>query len=316
MTNFMPRPEMERCAGDDPHVAELESWPAREADLGAGLKVRRALPVRGHRRLVGPWCFFDYFGPLDFDQRKAMDVAPHPHIGLQTVSWLFAGEALHNDSLGCEAVARPGELNLMTAGRGIAHSEQTPEKHSSRLHGLQLWVALPDAERHREPCFDHYAELPVSASGSGRVQVFMGRLGDLDARTRCFSPLVGADIALTGNGVLQIPLVPEWEHAVFVVSGTVAVDGRRLAGNGLHYLGSRRAGMDLSATGDARVVLVGGAPFGEAIVMWWNFVARNTNEIAAARDDWQGHRRFGDVVAYRGERLAAPALVGRLAPSS
>ena len=150
--------------------------PQRHADLGAGLIVRRSLPTRG-RGLVGPWCFFDLYGPLEFAKRKAMDVAPHPHIGLQAVSWLFAGEAIHHDSLGCTATARPGELNLMTAGRGIAHSVETPPRNSGRLHGVQLWVALPDAERHREPGFDHYTDLPVLEPGGGRVQVFMGNLG-------------------------------------------------------------------------------------------------------------------------------------------
>lgn len=316
MTFFMPRPEVERCTGDNPPVAVLESWPAREADLGAGLTVRRALPVRGHRRLVGPWCFFDSFGPLQFERRKVMDVAPHPHIGLQTVSWLFAGEVLHNDSLGCEALARPGELNLMTAGNGIAHSEQTPRAHSGRLHGLQLWVALPDGERHCEPCFDHYTDLPVAHMAGGRVQVFMGRLGELDARTRCFSPLVGAEITLVRHGTAHIALESTWEHAIFVVEGTLAVDGQQLTGNGLHYLGNCRSGVELATPDGARMVLIGGAPFGEAIVMWWNFVARTGEEIATARDDWQQRRRFGDVAAYPGERLAAPALVGRLAPRS
>src|SRR5574337_675791 len=153
MSNLLPQPEAERCESQPDPKPEILSYPARNADLGGGMQVVRALPLRQHR-LVGPWCFFDHYGPLSFSGRKAMDVAPHPHIGLQTVSWLFSGEVLHNDSLGFTGMARPGELNLMTAGRGIAHSEETPPQNSGKLHGLQLWVALPEAERRRAPVPD------------------------------------------------------------------------------------------------------------------------------------------------------------------
>lgn len=169
----------------------------------------------------------------------------------------------------------------MTAGRGIAHSEETPEPSSGHLHGVQLWVALPDAERGRAPGFDQYADLPALEFAGGRAQVFIGRLGGADAKTRSFSPLVGADVTLARGGKVQLPLDPTWERALLVVEGA------------------------------ARLLLIGGAPFGVPIVMWWNFVARSADEIEVARDDWQQHPRFGDVSAYRGNRLDAPALVGR-----
>lgn len=310
MSNLLPSGEPERCESCLDARPEILSYPARIADLGAGLNVSRSLPVRQHR-LVGPWCFLDHYGPLEFAERKAMDVAPHPHVGLQTVSWLFEGEALHNDSLGLQGMARPGELNLMTAGDGIAHSEETPRQNSGRLHGLQLWVALPEAERHRAPSFDHYKDLPVLEPGGGRAQVFMGELGGAASGARAYSPLVGADLHISGNGTLRLPLNPAWEHALVVIDGDVALDGAQLATNALHYLGTHRAGLELVSKHSAHAVLIGGAPFGESIVMWWNFVARTADEISAVREDWEQHRRFGDVKAYQGPRLSAPPLLGR-----
>lgn len=310
MSNLLPSREPERCAAEAAAQAEIVSWPARAADLGAGLNVARALPLRQHR-MVGPWCFFDAYGPLSFTDRKAMDVAPHPHIGLQTVSWLFAGEVLHNDSLGYAGVARPGELNLMTAGRGISHAEETPQRNSGTLHGVQLWLALPQAERWREPAFDHYKDLPVLEPGGGRAQVFMGELGAAHSPGRAYSPMVGAEIQTGANKTLRLPLKPAWEHALVVIEGEVQLDGIRLAPGALHYLGTRREGMELKSRAPARAVLIGGTPFGESIVIWWNFVARTADEIRAARDDWQTGDRFGTVKAYRGARIEAPELLGR-----
>ncbi|HEX7323782.1 MAG TPA: pirin family protein [Rhodanobacteraceae bacterium] len=310
MSNLLPEPAPERCCAEPQAAREIHSYPSRTADLGAGLAVTRALPLRQHR-LVGPWCFFDTYGPLSFAGRKAMDVAPHPHIGLQTVSWLFAGEVLHNDSLGCEGLARPGELNLMTAGRGIAHAEETPLRNSGKLHGLQLWVAMPDAERGREPAFDHYRDLPVLEPGGGRVNLFMGELAGLRSPGRAFSPLVGAEIQLAAGSTLRIPLESAWEHALVVIEGRLRLDGELLAPKALHYLGTQRDGLELVGAEATRAVLIGGAPFGESIVIWWNFVARTAGEIRAARDDWQSGNRFGAVKAYHGARTEAPELLGR-----
>lgn len=311
MSNLMPQDQAERCTGQPDGQPEILSTPVRSADLGAGLTVARALPTRG-RRMVGPWCFLDSYGPLSFSGRKAMDVAPHPHIGLQTVSWLFAGEVLHNDSLGFSGVVRPGELNLMTAGRGIAHSEETPKADTGRLHGLQLWLALPEAVRHGEPAFDHYSDLPVLEPGGGQVQVFMGSLGGAQSPGRGFSPTVGAEVRVGGNGCLRLPLESAWEHALCVIEGEIELDGQQLSPGALHYLGTHREGLELRSTGGALAVLIGGAPFGESILMWWNFVARDLDEIRSARADWQAGERFGEVRAYRGARLDAPELAGRL----
>ncbi len=285
----------------------IMSYPVRSADLGGGLTVVRALPLR-QQRLVGAWCFLDHFGPLSFDDRKAMDIAPHPHIGLQTVSWLFDGEVLHNDSLGCSGVARPGELNLMTAGMAISHAEETPPRNSGKLHGLQLWVALPDAERWRQPSFDHHTDLPVVEPGGGHAHLFVGELAGQRSKARTFSPIVGAELNLGANAQMRLPLNAGWEHALVIIEGEVSFDGQQLAPGALHYLGPLRNGIELLAKHPARAVLIGGAPFGESIILWWNFVARSAEEIQVARDDWEQHRRFGEVQAYKGERLKSPSF--------
>jgi redox-sensitive bicupin YhaK (pirin superfamily) len=310
MSNPLPSTAAERCDSKPDARPEILSWPARSGDLGNGMTVQRSLPLRQHR-LVGPWCFFDHFGPLSFGERKAMDVAPHPHIGLQTISWLFSGEVLHNDSLGCQAIARPGELNLMTAGHGITHSEETPAKSSGRLHGLQLWVALPDAERRRQPGFDHYSDLPILEPDGGSVQVFMGELAGQRSAARAFSPLVAAELRISPGGHLRLPLEPAWEHALVVIEGEVWLDDTRLAPGALHYLGTYRSGLELGGKAAAHAILIGGAPLGESVMIWWNFVARSADEIRQARDDWEAHRHFDEVKAYRGERLRAPEFIGR-----
>jgi hypothetical protein len=201
----------------DPSVGTFQAVSPLLADLG-GFTVRRFLPRR-ERRMVGPWCFLDAFGPIALGPQKAMDVPPHPHIGLQTVSWVVEGEVLHKDSLGVQAVAGPGTLNLMTAGRGITHAEETPPENSGRLHGFQLWVALPDADRHTSPAFDHYPSLPGVALPGGQATVFVGDLAGAHSAARTFSPIVGADLVGTAGGCLRIPLAPEFEHALLPFDG-------------------------------------------------------------------------------------------------
>ncbi len=284
----------------------LESYPNRELALG-GLPVSRALPVRD-RRMVGPWCFLDRFGPLTFNEGKPMDVAPHPHIGLQTVTWLLDGEVIHDDSLGFEGLLRPGGVNVMTSGDGIAHAEQTPRHHTGRLNGVQLWVALPDAHRHTAAAFEHVERVPFVEHAGGIVHVIGGEVDHASAGTRHYSDLVGADLAIHPRHALEIPLRNNFEHAVLVLSGDCALEGNRLEPRMLYYLGTRRSAASFSSIEGARVLLIGGPPFDGTILMWWNFVARTPEEIAAAREDWENRRRFGEVAAYKGPRLSAPDL--------
>jgi redox-sensitive bicupin YhaK (pirin superfamily) len=247
---------------------------------------------------------------VTFTSGKPMDIAPHPHIGLQTVSWLLDGELLHKDSLGLEGRARPGVLNLMTAGRGIAHSEETPTQNVGRLRGVQLWVALPGASRETTPAFEQHASLPVIELDGGAATVILGELGGVRSPGRIFSPMVGADISAAPERRLVLPLRPDFEHAIVPLRGDCRLEDRTLETDTLYYLGSGRRDLALFAGPEAaRVLLLGGSPFGETILMWWNFVARTAEEIVAAREDWQAGRRFGEVRAYEGLPYPAPAFV-------
>jgi redox-sensitive bicupin YhaK (pirin superfamily) len=234
-----------------------------------------------------------------------MRVPPHPHTGLQTVSWLVQGEVLHQDSLGSVQLIRPGQLNLMTAGRGIAHSEESPPDRTPVLQGVQLWVALPDAYRMIQPAFAHHPDLPVAALGDGATAtVIMGELAGVASPARTYSPLVGAEILL--NGAARVGLRPDFEYAALALSGTAEVDGVAVAPGALLYLGRGRD--DLGLHGAARVLLLGGEPFEERIVMWWNFVGREHGEIVRYREDWMAGERFGAVTGFVGAPLPAPLM--------
>jgi quercetin 2,3-dioxygenase len=295
----------------------FETHRSRETALGP-LLIWRALPVRD-RRLVGPWCFLDRYGPLSFTDQKPMDVAPHPHIGLQTVSWLLEGEVIHHDSLGLEAIVRPGGVNVMTAGRGIAHSEETPRANTGTLNGVQLWIALPEGERNLEPSFQHIAEVPLVEMRGGVVQVFAGRLADdATSQARAYSDLIGAGLEIHSGERLELPVDVAREHALFLFDGDAEMDGNALEVNRLSYLGTGRSVLPLASKQGARLLLVGGIPFEEPVLMWWNFVARTPEEIIAAREAWQERRGFGEVAAYAGSRIEAPPLtrIARPNPAS
>jgi redox-sensitive bicupin YhaK (pirin superfamily) len=291
----------------DPPIQTIESFVSRDISIGA-LQVARALPVKA-RRLVGPWCLLDRFGPLTFSVDKPMDVAPHPHTGMQTVTWLLDGEVLHDDSLGCEAVVRPGGVNVMTAGSGIAHAEQTPIRNTGRLNGVQLWVALPDAHRHTAASFVCVDRVPVLEHHGGLVQVFAGSLDGSKSPGPHYSDLVGADVQVHAGSSVELGLDSRYEHAALVLGGDCFVEGQALEDRHLYYFGASRTSVSFNSRTGSRVLLIGGPPFPETVLMWWNFVARTPEEIAQARTDWEEHRRFGDVTAYAGPRLDAPPLI-------
>jgi redox-sensitive bicupin YhaK (pirin superfamily) len=295
-------------------AASVQLVAAREVPLGGprGLLVRRTLPHR-ERRTVGAWCFADHFGPTPRGRGPGMHVPPHPHIGLQTVTWLLAGVVDHADGLGSAQAIHPGELNLMTAGRGIAHAEDSVD--AAGLHGLQLWVALPDAQRQIDPQFAHHADLPAIEVGGARAVVFVGALAGALSPARVHSPLLGAELRFAGGA--QVPLEPDFEHAVIVVQGQARVEGVPVPVGTAAYLppGRRALRLDSDAgpgagPGDGRAVavLLGGVPFTEPLLMWWNFVARDHDEIVSVRDDWQSGRRFAPVVGHAAAPLPAPEL--------
>lgn len=307
-----PEPVVSISATRSPGFVSL---PVRDAEVG-DITIRRALP-QAICQLVGAWCFLDHFGPHEIGAGPGLRVGPHPHTGLQTVTWLFDGEVLHRDSLGSIRLIRPGQLNLMTAGQGIAHSEETPEKHSSHLHGLQFWIALPETDRHISPAFDHFAELPGFAAEGLHITVIVGEAASYRSPARVYSPLVGLELRAQQSGQRRIALNPAFEHGLLVVAGKLSADGRRLENSDLHYFGAGRTHIELYNQSPFCAFLFGGKPFGEEILLWWNFVARDSDEMRIAIDDWKSHSaRFGEVRGYDGDRLVAPALKGDLhAPS-
>ncbi|WP_030246056.1 pirin family protein [Streptomyces sp. NRRL S-350] len=307
MSNLDLKPTPTPCGREASGGPVKELLTGRPVPLGESTVVRRLLPNLG-RRMVGAWCFVDHYGPDDIADEPGMQVPPHPHTGLQTVSWLHEGEVLHRDSLGSLQTVRPYELGLMTAGRAISHSEESPRPHARHLHGAQLWVALPDAHRHTAPAFEHHADLPVVTAPGLRATVILGTLDTATSPGTTHTPLVGADLALTEGADLRLPLVPDFEYAVLAMSGRVDVDGVPVEPGSMLYLGCGRPHLPLHARTDAAVLLLGGEPFDEKIVMWWNFIGRSTDDIAQARTDWMTGDRFGEVHGYAGDRLAAPEL--------
>ncbi|MFV2119916.1 pirin family protein [Streptomyces sp. Act-28] len=274
----------------------LEVGDSREATVGA-VRVRRALPRRG-RRTVGAWCFADHMGPADVTEDGGLDIGPHPHIGLQTVTWLIDGQVLHRDSLGSEQVIEPGRLNLMTAGRGVSHAEEATGHYRGTLEGIQMWIALPEGTRHGPPAFEHHAELPrTDLDGrAGAATVLIGDFGGLTGPARHDTPLVGVELDLRAPVV--VPLRPDWEYALVVLRGAVAVRDQPLRPGHLGYLGEGRDELSLDVREPTRVMLLGGEPFPEPLLMWWNFVGRDREEIDAAHASWaRQDDRFGRVAS-------------------
>ncbi len=277
---------------------------SRSAVVGE-LTLRRALPVRAHRT-VGPWCFLDHFGPAAVSPTTTMTIGPHPHIGLQTVTWLIAGEALHTDSLGSEQLIRPGQLNLMTAGHGVAHAEDSRHVTGGTMHGVQLWVAQPEHTRHGPAAFEHHADLPVVALGPATATVLVGSAAGVTSPARTDSALVGADIEATRPGEVVLPLEPTFEHGIMVLAGAIEIGGVAVGTNDFAYLDVGRDDLRMAVGAGTRVLVLGGEPFEAEILMWWNFVARRRDEVDDAYRDWQaGTGRFG-TVATDLARIGAP----------
>jgi redox-sensitive bicupin YhaK (pirin superfamily) len=287
---------------------------ARAGTIGGGLIIRRALP-NPRRRMIGAWCFLDHAGPLSFPPGEGLRVGPHPHIGLQTFTWMIEGEVVHRDSLGNEQVIRPGQVNLMTAGGGIAHSEDSavPSAKSGgrgRLHAVQLWIALPEGERQRPPAFRNYPQLPLLAAGGFEVRVLAGSALGHTSPAEVYSPLVGLDLVASGPAQTRLPVAVGHEHGALVLEGEAEVAGERLTPGTLLYLETGREEIAISCAAAARLVVIGGAPFGEQILLWWNFVARRPEEIEQATRDWNAGQRFGAVHGSPSQPLIAPSPEG------
>ncbi len=296
------------AAEDAPLTADRPASPdrpellsGREAMVGS-MRVRRVLPQRA-RRTVGAWCFADHLGPVRTSDAVEVGIGPHPHIGLQTVTWLLSGELLHLDSLGSEQPIRPGQLNLMTAGAGVAHAEESTKRSGDELHGVQLWVAQPEATRHGPPAFEHHGELPRLELVGARAVVLVGELSSHVSPARRDTDHLGADLVIEPPGT-TLPLRRDYEHALIVLEGAVSLGDELLAEPGtLASLGSGRDECRLEVLAPARALLLGGVPFPEPILMWWNFVGRSRDEFTEARRQWwMQDKRFG-VVHSRLERI-------------
>ena len=273
-------------------------------DLGQ-FEVRRVLPSRA-RTMVGPFIFVDQFGPAQLDLGSGMDVRPHPHINLATVTWLFEGAIDHRDSLGSFATIRPGQVNLMTAGRGIVHSERSPaaeRQGGPRLYGMQTWLALPDGREDIDPAFEAQTDLPIVEDGCAKAIVIMGELWGARAPTTCHAETIYAEIVLAPGGA--IPIEPDAEErAVMLVGGEAEIDGVELGLYDLAVLAPERD-MTLSSGRGARVMLLGGEAFQTKRHVWWNFVSSSRERINQAKDDWR-EQRFPLVPGDSDERIPLP----------
>jgi quercetin 2,3-dioxygenase len=359
VSNLEPHPTEEETGGTVALALRRDVLAGREVALGKYTVVNRLLP-HTNRRMVGAWCFVDHFGPEAILAGPGMQVPPHPHCGLQTVTWLLDGEVLHRDSVGSLAMIRPAQLNLMTAGAGIAHAEVSPDGHGPSLHGLQLWIALPAGEAAGPSRFEHHEDLPTIAVGNGRdtasgdrgafFTVVVGEFLDKRSPARVYTPIVGVDVRLapgdSGGLTTTLPLRKDFEYAILALAGEATADDTPVTPGNLVYLGDGRTELQVATTTGARLFLLGGEPFADELVMWWNFVGRSHEEIVAARDAWMkgaaitgnasgraagGAKagaataddtaarsdRFGVVGGYDGPSLPAPEMpTTRLRPRS
>jgi len=288
-------------------MSAIQRIATRATELGAGLTVRRALPTR-QRRMVGAWCFLDHIGPIDFAPDAGLHVGAHPHIGLQTFTWPVAGEILHRDSLGNEQRIRPGQVNLMTAGHGIAHTEDSPQP-GQRLHAAQLWIALPPEQRDCPPDFVHYPELPSWRADGAEFTLLAGNYQGRRAPTRIHTPLLGLDIAAGTDVTVDLPLRPEFEYGLLPLIGRIVAAGESLGDDEFLYLEPGRDRLQLTLPAGGKLLLLGGEPFAAPIQMWWNFVAGDRASIAEAQRQWEnGDPRFGPVGDGSAPRLMPPVL--------
>ncbi|MCG2576193.1 pirin family protein [Dechloromonas sp. XY25] len=282
----------------------------RSADLGNGMLVRRTLPSR-QQRMIGAWCFLDHAGPVVFPAGQGMHVGAHPHIGLQTFTWLIEGEVLHRDSLGNEQIIRPGQVNLMTAGRGIAHTEDSLHD-GRRLHAAQLWIALPPEAENCPPAFAHHPDLPQWQQGGARLTLLAGTYARWTAPAHVHSPLLGLDISSDGPASVDLSLDPAFEYGLLPLVGEASIEDERFQADEFAYLGDGRSSLQLDLTAGTQILLLGGLPFAQPVLMWWNFVGWSKAGIAEAQRQWEnGDPRFGTIGDGSAPRLSPPPLPWR-----
>lgn len=284
----------------------IQRIPARPAEVG-GIPIHRLLPFR-LRRTIGAWCFLDHAGPSTFAPGHGMRVGPHPHIGLQTFTWMLKGEVLHRDSLGNVQIIRPGQVNLMTAGRGISHTEECLPQETT-LHTAQLWIALPPEAADCEPAFHHHPVMPTWQQAGCTVTLLAGTTQGHTAPTRVYTPLLGMDITSALGGELVLPVDPDFEHGLLALEGAIIVNDESFAIHELAYLAPGQNELRLRLSPGCRVIVLGGTPNEHETLIWWNFVGHSKEAIAQAQHDWEaGSERFGQVTGFDGPALMPPPL--------
>lgn len=292
----------------------VQDFPIRSAEIGKGTVIKRALPSR-QKRLIGAWCFLDHAGPVTFPQGEGLDVGPHPHIGLQTFTWMIEGTMMHNDSLGSKQLIRPKQVNLMTAGRGISHTEVAPD-NETHMHAAQLWIALPDDKLKIDPRFDHYPELPVVEKEGIEYTVLVGEFLGKTSPVEVYTPLLGVDLTAQESVTTRLTLNPKFEYGFMALEGTATIHGHELNQDNLVVLEPGLEQIEISIHQNSRVLLLGGEPFESPILLWWNFVGRTQEELLTAREQWvNGDERFGSIPEYDGPRLEAPAFPDKMRAS-
>lgn len=273
--------------------------------VGDNITIRRALP-HGDRKTIGAWCFLDHFGPLDLINTEGLRVGPHPHIGLQTFTYPLVGEILHRDSLGSKQIIQAGQVNLMTAGNGVSHSEESlPD---TLLHGVQLWIALPDNVRHMEPNFIHYENIPSLKLDNLQINLLAGEFLNLVSPVKVYSPLVGLELIAMEDTTTNLSFNPKFEYGILPLIGNIEIANEIVDIDTLLYLPCGNPSMPVRIQKGSRILIIGGEPFQEDILIWWNFVARTKEEMIEAANAWNNHTAFGEVHGYQGKELTPPPL--------
>ena len=292
----------------------IQDFPIRSAEIGKGTVIKRALPSR-QKRMIGAWCFLDHAGPVTFPQGDGLDVGPHPHIGLQTFTWLIEGTMMHNDSIGSKQLIRPKQVNLMTAGHGISHTEVAPDTET-KMHAAQLWIALPDDKINMAPQFDHYPELPIAEQDDVEFTVLVGEFMNTTSPVKVHTELVGVDFYAKDSTTTRIPLNPKFEYGFLALEGEAVINGHELNNDNMVVLEPGINQIDVHLHKGSRLLLIGGEPFESPILLWWNFVGRTQEELKQATEQWINQdARFGSIPEYDGPRLEAPAFPDKMRAS-
>ncbi len=277
----------------------------RTALVGDNITIRRALPHHD-RKTIGAWCFLDHFGPIDLKSTEGLRIGPHPHMGLQTFTYPLVGEILHRDSLGSKQKIQPGQVNLMTAGKGISHSEESlPD---TVLHGVQLWIALPDSVRHMEPNFIHYENIPSLKLDNLQINILAGEFLNITSPVKVYSPLVGLELIAIEDTITTLSLNPTFEYGILPLIGNIEIANEIVDIDTLLYLPCGKPSTPVRIQKGSKILIIGGEPFKEDILIWWNFVARTKEEMIEAANAWDNHTVFGEVKGYLGKELIPPPL--------